>query len=247
MLRRLRLRAFARAAASLSGESEVAIARACRRRACFRRLIGVALLSLLPSVFGASIAAAQIILSPAALSDGVRGTPYSQTLTASGGTGPYSFSLSAGGLPSGLSFTSGGVLSGTPSDIGTFSLTVVATDTASNTGSLVYSVVISAATITVSPATLPNGVRGAAFSQTLTASGGAGPYVFALVAGTLPTGVAFSSGGIFSGSLTTNGPYNFTIEATDTVGNTGSQAYAVVVSSGTTTMLSSSLNPSVAG
>ena len=42
---------------------------------------------------------------PGVLPDGIRNTPYSQTLTASGGPAPYSFSISSGALPSGLTLT----------------------------------------------------------------------------------------------------------------------------------------------
>ncbi len=59
---------------------------------------------------------------------GTVGTPYSATLTAAGGTPPYTWSIGSGSLPPGLSLTPGGVISGTPSAQGTFSFSVALTD-----------------------------------------------------------------------------------------------------------------------
>ncbi len=68
---------------------------------------------------------------------------YSQTITGSGGTAPYSFSVSSGTLPPKLVLDpSSGVLSGTPITAGTFSFTITARDNNGFTGSLVYSLTI---------------------------------------------------------------------------------------------------------
>lgn len=68
-----------------------------------------------------------ILLSPNAVSDGLQGTSYNQLFTASGGTEPYTFAISGGSLPSGLTLSSDGTLSGTPTESGTFVFTVTAT------------------------------------------------------------------------------------------------------------------------
>ncbi|MFE2752111.1 S8 family serine peptidase [Actinosynnema sp. NPDC059335] len=67
----------------------------------------------------------------------VVGSPASLQLTASGGTAPYSFS--ATGLPPGLSISTSGLISGTPTTVGTYSVTATATDSASRTGSTTFS------------------------------------------------------------------------------------------------------------
>ena len=58
-------------------------------------------------------------------------TPYSVTLAATGGTGPYSWSVAAGALPRGLSLSASGLIAGTPSQSGSFSFTVSARDASS--------------------------------------------------------------------------------------------------------------------
>ncbi|WP_312916536.1 Calx-beta domain-containing protein, partial [Stenotrophomonas sp.] len=69
-------------------------------------------------------------------------------------------------------------------------------------------------TITVSPPTLPAAVVGTSYSQTVSASGGAAPYRYALV-GTPPNGLALSSTGELSGMPTTQGTFNFDVEVKD--------------------------------
>ena len=84
-------------------------------------------------------------------------------------------------------------------------------------------------TITISPATLPNGAVGVAYSQTLTASGGTAPYTFTITSGALPPGLALSTAGVVSGTPTTAGTYNVTIRATDANGCFASITYAIVI------------------
>src|SRR5438445_97422 len=82
-------------------------------------------------------------------------------------------------LPTGLTLSSAGFLSGRPTTAGTFNFTITATDVNNCKGSQSYSIVIvTCPAVTISPATLAAGSVGAAYSQTLTASGGASPYNF---------------------------------------------------------------------
>jgi hypothetical protein len=86
--------------------------------------------------------AVTVTLSPTALPNGTVGTSYSAQISASGGTSPYTFSKT-GTLPTGLTLSSAGLLSGTPTAAGTYTFTVTATDNASNTGSRSYNPTIS--------------------------------------------------------------------------------------------------------
>jgi hypothetical protein len=72
-------------------------------------------------------------ITPAALPPGQVGAAYSQMLTGSGGQAPYTFSVTAGALPPGLTLASNGTLTGTPTAAGTFTFTATATDSTSPT------------------------------------------------------------------------------------------------------------------
>lgn len=72
--------------------------------------------------------------------------------------------------------------------------------------------------ITLSPATLPTGTVGAAYSQAITASGGTAPYLFTLTSGAPPAGLSLSAAGVLSGTPTTAGNFTFSVRATDALG-----------------------------
>jgi len=85
-------------------------------------------------------------------------------------------------------------------------------------------------TVTVNPASLPDGTFSTAYSQTLTASsanGGTPPYTFATAAGALPAGLTLSAAGVLSGTPTLAGAFNFTVQATSSNGFSGTRAYTV--------------------
>jgi hypothetical protein len=83
--------------------------------------------------------------------------------------------------------------------------------------------------ITVNPSSLPHGQKGHSYSQTLTASGGSGPYTFTKTSGSLPPGLTLSPAGVISGTPTSNGTFTFTVQATDSHGCTGSRTYSLVI------------------
>jgi large repetitive protein len=85
--------------------------------------------------------------------------------------------------------------------------------------------------ISVSPVTLPMGMVRSAYSQTLTAAGGTGPYRFAVTAGTLPQGLSLGGSGVLAGTPALSGTYSFAITVTDSSAtpNTTSVAYALVI------------------
>jgi putative Ig domain-containing protein len=152
---------------------------------------------------------------------GTEGVPYSHQFgPATGGTPPYTYSLT-GSVP-GLAFsTSTGVISGTPTTPGTYSLTVGVTDAAMGTASVPCSIVIAApSTPTALCNTPPGGTVGVAYSHQFGASGGTPPYSYLIVAGALPPGITMNSAGLASGTPTTAGTFNFTVQVTDANGNT---------------------------
>lgn len=182
-----------------------------------------------------------LAIAPTTLPNGVAGTSYSQALSTNGGTAPYSYVVSGGAPPPGITLSSTGNVTGSPSTPGNYSFTVRSTDSSTGTGApfsttRTYSITISAPTITVAPATLPNPQVGVAYSQTVSASGGTAPYNFAILAGAVPAGMNLSSGGTFSGTPTSGGMFNFTVTATDNGGFTGSRAYTITVAAATITV-----------
>jgi hypothetical protein len=78
------------------------------------------------------------------LKGGTTGTAYSETITAQGGTSPYTFAVTSGALPTSLSMSSSGAITGTPSATGTFRFTIIVTDSASISGSQAFSIAIAA-------------------------------------------------------------------------------------------------------
>ena len=101
-----------------------------------------------------TVSAPTISFSPATLPSAQVGVAYSQTITASGGTSPYhNFSVTAGSLPAGLTLSSSGVLSGTPTAGGSFSFTVSATDSSTGAGPYTagqnYTLTVTTATQTI--------------------------------------------------------------------------------------------------
>src|SRR5262249_3267615 len=83
-----------------------------------------------------------ITLSPSTLPGGTVGTPYGQLITASGGTAAYHFVIASGQLPTGLTLSSSGTLSGTPTARGSFMFTVTATDANGCQGTQSYTIVV---------------------------------------------------------------------------------------------------------
>ncbi len=81
-----------------------------------------------------TVNAPTLTLAPATLPAAIVGTAYSQSITASGGTAPYAYAVTAGALPAGMVLSSAGTLSGTPTAGGTFNFTVTATDASTGSG-----------------------------------------------------------------------------------------------------------------
>src|SRR5204862_8286380 len=125
-------------------------------------------------------------------------------VTASGGTTPYTWSLASGTLPTGLTLSSSGAISGTPTGTGTSNFTVKVTDANSNTATLGLSISVNAA-LTVTSTSLPAGAQNAAYSASVTALGGTTPYTWSLASGALPPGLTLSSSGAISGTPTGTG------------------------------------------
>ncbi|MHC4714186.1 MAG: putative Ig domain-containing protein, partial [Planctomycetota bacterium] len=174
-------------------------------------------------------------ITTSSLPDGDAGVSYSQTLAATGGIQPYTWSVISGALPSGLSLNSStGEISGTPDTGETANFTVQVTDSQdpADTDTQALSITINVANLVITTSSLPDGVIDAPYSQTLQATGGLTPYSWAVVVGSLPAGLSLnSSTGEISGTPTATGTSNFTVEVTDSQGtpDTDQQALSITI------------------
>lgn len=169
---------------------------------------------------------------------GTVGIAYSGYTFAATGTEPISFTITSGALPTGLTMTSSGVLSGTPTTAGDWMFTVTATDSGSGPGSASISIIItislpSAPTFTAS--TPPNtGAVGTAYAgYTFTASG-TEAISFSVASGALPPGLSMTSGGVLAGTPTSLGAYSFTVDATNSIGSVSTSPITITVTEANT-------------
>jgi len=171
-----------------------------------------------------TIACQVITVSHPAVMSGTVGVPFSQQYTQSGGIGATTFSLSGGTLPNGVTLASNGTLSGTPTQPGSFPITVTATDSNGCSGSNTFTLTIACQVITVTNPSNAAGTVGTPFSASFAQSGGIGSVTFSLASGALPNGVALASNGTLSGTPTQSGTFTVTVTATDANGCSGTSA-----------------------
>ncbi len=119
-----------------------------------------------------------IVVSPASLPTFVAGTSVNQTLTSTGGTGPYTFAVDGGALPIGLNLSPTGALAGTPTHRGVFSFSVRAEDSVGAFTSKNYNGSVQNPSLSLSTPTV-NLVPGVAASAQLATNGGVSPYIYA--------------------------------------------------------------------
>ena len=173
------------------------------------------------------------VLGPLAVADmslpaATEGRAYAAQLVATGGDGTYSWSIASGTLPSGLSLQSGGALTGTPGDGGTFGFTVEVTDGADRTATRALALTVERAP-TIQTQGLPPADVDAEYSAQLTATGGTGAYSWSVVEGDLPAGLTLSSAGAITGTPTALGSATFTVQVADEAAVTHTRAFTIVV------------------
>lgn len=181
----------------------------------------------------ATTPAAPVSVSTTSLPRGTVGQPYQVNLAATGGSAPYTWTVASGALPGGVTLSSGGVLSGTPSSAGTATVRFTATDStgASATSASLTLTVDPAAVepVSVTTSALPGGVVGRTYSSTLAATGGTSPYAWSVVAGALPAGLTLSANGTISGTPSVAGASSVTVRAQDAVGVSATRVLQLTV------------------
>ena len=155
-------------------------------------------------------------ITTTSLPSGSLNTPYSASLQAVDGFSPYTWSLIAGGLPVGLSLSNNGLISGLPTSSGTANFTVQVTDAQMQTATANLSIYIQPAPpLYILTTYLPDGTEGLPYNASLMATGGIFPYSWTVIAGSLPAGLVLDSGGAISGTRTTLGTSQFTVQVAD--------------------------------
>ena len=168
------------------------------------------------ATFTLPVNALKLAITTTSVPNGVAGKGYSVTLAQTGGIAPYTWTLASGTLPTGLTLSTAGVLSGTPGVAGIFSFAVKVTDTEATPQTATQSYTITVYTVlAITTASLPNGSVKNAYSSTLATSGGTQPFTYSLASGALPAGLTLSAAGVISGTPTTAGASTFTVQVTD--------------------------------
>ena len=142
-----------------------------------------------------------LLVTTSSLTTGTQGMYYTDALAATGGVPPYSWSLTAGPLPAGLTLSGTGIIAGTPTGTaGSFPITVQVTDTLGHTNSASLTLTVNSGPLVVTTVSLPAGTVSVPYSATLGAAGGTPPYTWSVL-GTLPAGITLT-GDVISGTTT---------------------------------------------
>ncbi len=172
-----------------------------------------------------------VTVTNSSLPAGIINQQYQAQLTASGGLPPYTWNITSGSLPPGVSLNQNtGAIAGTPSTTGTFQFTAQATDSQNNPGSAQLSITINTGTLTVTTMQLPAGTQTVPYQATLGAAGGMPPYTWSIISGMLPSGLSLDSNtGVIFGTPTVGGPSNFMVQVTDSAEQTATAPLQLVI------------------
>ncbi|HXG68308.1 MAG TPA: putative Ig domain-containing protein, partial [Blastocatellia bacterium] len=175
------------------------------------------------------------ILTPAALPLAVIGAPYTLELRAAAGTAPYTWKKKNkpkfGRLPDGISLSSDGRLTGTPTAQGVYQFTLHVNDAAGKRASRAFTLEVGPPPppLEIRTMALPIALQGIPYTAALEAAGGVAPYTWAVEGGILPDGLTMTSAGVISGRPTTIGAVNFTLRLRDAVGTSTTKSFFIII------------------
>ena len=154
--------------------------------------------------------------------------PFEAMLVASGGTGTYTWTLTSGALPAGLTLADGAI-AGTPTVAGAYPFIVTVTDSEGRTANYPGRIVV-ASKLAVATLLLRPGKVGKLYGAKVKTLGGVQPAMWRIIRGPLPRGVRFdrTTGALF-GTPKKSGSYRLTFQATDVLGITATKTLRILV------------------
>lgn len=172
-----------------------------------------------------------IVFNTTTLSNATVGFAYTKQINAAtGGTPNYTYTLATGStLPAGLSLSTTGLITGTPTVANDYGFSITATDSKGCTVTTPFTLKVTA-TLVLTPGALVSGVTGTVYiTQTIPAvTGGTSPYVY--TATNLPPGLTFDPATRqISGTPTLKGTFTIPVTATDANGNSITSNYTLKV------------------
>jgi hypothetical protein len=165
-----------------------------------------------------TVAPTALAVSTTSLANGVYQLAYVAALSATGGTGATTWALVGGALPQGLSLDAGGMLSGVPTSVGTFTVAVQAMDAnwPGNVASATLTLTVSPPAFAVAIAPTSTGRVGLPMEIVASSTGQIGSVSWSIASGVLPAGLALNAiTGIIAGSPSVFGSFTVVVQARD--------------------------------
>jgi hypothetical protein len=178
-------------------------------------------------------------VTTASLANASQNTPYNAAVAATGGTPSYTWSITVGSLPTGLTLNvNTGAITGTPTGTGTSNFTVQVSDANAQTGIKALSVTVLVPP-TITTASFPTAEENVAYNTAVAATGGTPAYTWSITVGSLPAGLTLNvNTGAITGSATSTGTSNFTVQVTDANSLSSNKALSITVAGPTITTTS---------
>jgi hypothetical protein len=172
-----------------------------------------------------------LVITTTTVPDGTEETAYNQALVATGGLGTKSWTITAGTLPTGITLSSAGVISGTTAEPAIAAITVRVADQASpqQADTQALTLTIDPGVLTIETTTLPDANEDIAYSQFVVADGGIEPYTFSVSDGSLGELSLNAATGQITGTATVSGTLTFDITVTDDDLATDVQSFTIDV------------------
>jgi len=196
-----------------------------------RRFLTFPALALAVAAIGSPAGAADALtVSPVTLFPATSGIFYSAVFRASGGTGPYSYSIVSGHLPVGMALSSDGTIRGVPDDApGRFTFTVQALDQTDATATCTVTLALATPRVVLTSVAAPAARVGERYRFELSATGGSPRCAYSVARGSLPKGLDLARNGVLSGTPKAAGVSLFTLQVVDSHGIPGVQTFRFVV------------------